>query len=155
MLGLHAGGDEHARLHSTIIRMIACAVEIKHDGKWYAGSLIEDAAGTTDEPSSRYALRLNPTLIRLYGDTQWTALDWQTRLQLRRNPLAQALHGYYSSHARPVPVKLATLREYTGSRNKQHASFKRQVREALDLLKEKEFLKDYRIEGDIVTVQRT
>jgi hypothetical protein len=154
MLGLHTGGDEHARLHSTIIRMVACAVEIKHNGKWYVGSLIEDGAGNIDEPSPRYALRLNPTLIRLYGETQWTALDWQTRSQLRRKPLAQALHGYYSSHARPVPVKLATLREYTGSRNPQMASFKRQVREALDLLKTKEFLTDYRIDGDLVTVHR-
>jgi hypothetical protein len=159
MLGLHTGGDEHARLHSTITRMIACAVEIRHNGKFYVGSLIEAGAGTDDDSGDgkpiHYALRLNRDLIRLYGETQWTALNWATRLELRRKPLAQALHGYYSSHASPVPVKLATLREYTGSRNTQAASFKRQVGEALKALKEKQFLKDYRIQGGLVTVWRS
>lgn len=153
-LGLHTGGDEHRRLHTTITRMIACAVEIKHDGRTYIGSLIEDGASIDTEPTKAYALRLNPTLIRLYGETQWTALNWGHRLKLRRKPLALALHGYYSTHARPVPVKLSTLQSYTGGANTQPADFKRKVSKALEELKELGFLTHYHFERDLVIVSR-
>ena len=153
-IGLHTGGAEHRRLHTTITRMIACAIEIKHDGQTYIGSLIEDAGAIDDQPTKHYAVRLNPNLIRLYGDTRWTALNWEQRRELRRKSLAQALHAYYSSHARPVPVKLATLRDYTGSRNTQAADFKRKVRNALTELKTIGFLNDFRFENDLVIVLR-
>jgi hypothetical protein len=91
---------------------------------------------------------------RLYGGTQWTAIDWKQRQYLRRHPLAQALHAFYSTHAKPHPIKLATLKEVTGSRNSQPASFKRQTRQALKALVDLGFLTRGDIEGDLVTVQR-
>ncbi|NMQ30027.1 TrfA family protein, partial [Candidatus Accumulibacter phosphatis] len=98
---------------------------------------------------------LHRELIRLYGETQWTAIDWQQRLNLRRKPLAQALHAYYSSHRMPHPVKLSTLQRYTGSRNQQAAGFKVKLRAALDELVKLAFLQSYSIEGDTVAVRRT
>jgi len=47
-----------------------------------------------------------------------------------------------------------TLQRLTGSRNTQAASFKRQLRTALDELVKIGFLESYNIEGDTVTVQR-
>ncbi|NMQ30154.1 TrfA family protein [Candidatus Accumulibacter phosphatis] len=152
-MGLNTGGDEHARLHKGITRLIACAVEITHEGRIYTGSLLEGS--TKDEITTRYVVRLHRELIRLYGETQWTAIDWQQRLNLRRKPLAQALHAYYSSHRMPHPVKLSTLQRYTGSRNQQAAGFKVKLRAALDELVKLAFLQSYSIEGDTVAVRRT
>ena len=152
-MGLNTGGDEHARLHKGITRLIACAVEITHEGRIYTGSLLEGS--TKDEITTRYVVRLHRELIRLYGETQWTAIDWQQRLNLRRKPLAQALHAYYSSHRMPHPVKLATLQRYTGSRNQQAAGFKVKLRAALDELVKLAFLQSYSIEDDTVAVRRT
>ena len=45
-------------------------------------------------------------------------------------------------------------RAYTGSRNKQAASFKRQVRTALSQLVEVGFLAAFEITGDLVNVKR-
>ena len=129
-LGLPTGGAHHRSLHSSIIRLTACAVEIIHDGKKYFGSLIE--SGVKDELSKHYVVRLNRDIIRLYGETQWTTIDWQQRLLLRRKPLAQALHAYFSSHRNPFPVSLGFLQQITGSRNTQAASFKRHCLHALD-----------------------
>jgi len=151
-LRLHTGNDEHKRLHSTIIRLAGGVSEITHQGKTYFGTLID--SGVKDELTKHYVIKLNPDLMRLYGETQWTALHWDTRLGLRRKPLAQALHGYYSSHQRPHPVKLSTLRDYTGSRNPQPASFKRQVKQALEELVKIQFLSHYQIKDDLVTVWR-
>lgn len=151
-LGLPTGNSQHKQLHSTILRLTACAVEVTHEGKTYFGPLI--MSGAKDELTRHYGVELNKGIIRLFGDNQWTALDWQQRQALRGQPLAQALHAFYSSHREPFAVKLATLQAYTGSRNKQMASFKRQVRAALDDLVSVGFLASYEFEGSLVRVRR-
>ena len=151
-LGQHTGLSQHKQLHSTIIRLTACAVEITHEGKTYFGPLVK--SGLKDELTSHYRIELNRELIRLFGDNQWTALDWQQRQQLRGKLLAQALHAFYSSHRQPFPIKLDTLRGYVGSRNIQRAGFKVKLRTALEELVSIGFLTGYDITGDAVTVVR-
>lgn len=151
-LGMHTGLSQHKQLHSTIVRLTACAVEITHEGKTYFGPLVK--SGLKDELTSHYRIELNRELIRLFGDNQWTALDWQQRQQLRGKHLAQALHAFYSSHRQPFPIKLDTLRGYVGSRNFQKAGFKVKLRAALTELVSIGFLKAYDIQGDMVCVDR-
>lgn len=151
-LGMHTGLSQHKQLHSTIIRLTACAVQITHEGKTYFGPLVK--SGLKDELTSHYRIELNRELIRLFGDNQWTALDWQQRQQLRGKHLSQALHAFYSSHKQPFPVKLDTLRGYVGSKNQQRAGFKSKLRIALDELVEIGFLRDYEIVDDILSVHR-
>ncbi len=144
--------QNYKRLHSAIVRLTACAVEVKCEGKEYMGSLIEETAKETT--TKHYVIRLNRKLINLFGENQFTAIDWQQRIQLRRKPLAMFLHAFYSSHAVPFPMKLETLRQISGSRSKQPADFKRKIKAALNGLVKIGFLIRYEIEGDIVTVQR-
>ena len=151
-LGLHTGLSQHKQLHSTIIRLTACAVEITHEGKTYFGPLVK--SGLKDDLTNHYRIELNRELIRLFGENQWTALDWQQRQQLRGKHLAQALHAFYSSHKQPFPVKIDTLRGYVGSKNQQKAGFKIKLRNALDDLQEISFLSGYEIAGDVVSVRR-
>ena len=152
-LGMHTGLSQHKQLHSTIIRLTACAVEITHEGKTYFGPLVK--SGLKDELTSHYRIELNRELIRLFGENQWTALDWQQRQGLRGKHLAQALHAFYSSHRQPFPIKLDTLRSYVGSKNFQKAGFKVKLRAALDELVKIGFLSGYAIDGDIVSVNRS
>lgn len=151
-LDLNTGGTEHRRLHEGITRLQACSVQITHEGKTYFGPLIK--SGIKDELTAHYTVELNRELIRLYGETQWTAIDWQQRRELRRKPLAQALHAYYSSHRQPFPVTLTFLQKITGSRNQQKAGFKVKLRAALEELVAIGFLTAYSLDGDRVTVQR-
>jgi TrfA protein len=151
-MGLNADGKQRRALHSSIIRLTACAVEIKGLRYPYAGPLIHELLG--DETTKSYHIQLNRKLINLFGDDDWTAIEWQQRLQLRRKPLAQALHAYFSSHQRPHPVKLKTLQELTGSKNVQSASFKRQVKTALTTLQKIGFLQSFTIEASLVTIER-
>ena len=149
---LNTGGKEHKRLHLGIIRLAACIVEVQHENKKYFGSLIK--SGVKDELTTHYTIELNRELIKLYGETNWTAIDWDQRLKLRRKLLAQALHAYYSSHRVPYPVKLSTLQLLTGSKNEQASSFKRQIRTALEHLIKIDFLHSYSIQGDSVIIKR-
>lgn len=151
-MGMPTGNSQHKQLHSILLRLTACAVEVTHEGKTYFGPLIK--SGAKDELTRHYGVELNKGIIRLFGENQWTALDWKQRQELRGQPLAQALHAFYSSHRQPFPVKLETLQAYTGSRNKQMASFKRQVRAALGQLVDVGFLFSYGFKEDLVHVQR-
>lgn len=152
-LGLPTGNSQHKQLHSTIIRLTACAVEVTHEGKTYFGPLIK--SGAKDDMTRHYGVELNKGIIRLFGENQWTALDWQQRQNLRGQPLAQALHAFYSSHKQPFAVKLETLKAYTGSRNKQAASFKRQLKIALQELVDVGFLASFELDDNLVHVRRS
>lgn len=151
-LGMETGKADYQMLDSTILRLIACAVDITHEGRSYAGPLVKSRR--KDETTRYYNIELNRELIKLFGENQWTALDWAQRQSIRKKPLAQALHAYFSSHRRPYPIKLGTLQAYTASRNKQIAGFKRQVVAALQQLVDIGFLVDFTITGDLVTVTR-
>ena len=151
-MGLGTGGSAHERLDDAILRMTACAVVIKTGTQTYMGSLIHDCI--IDEHTKHYKLTLNRHLIKLFGDSDWTAIDWEQRKQLRNKPLCLKLHEYYSSHDKPFPVSLEFLSDLTGCRNSQKASFKRQIKIALEGLVKIGFLKSYSIERDIVKIER-
>jgi hypothetical protein len=81
-----------------------------------------------------YNITLNPKLAALFAHG-WTALEWKQRQELRGKHLALWLQGYYASHAAPVPVKVETLRAWSGSRTKSLRAFRQNLRAALDQLK--------------------
>ncbi len=149
-LNLPTAGEHHKRLHDVIIRLTACAVEIKHAGTTFFGSLI--SSGVKNDETGHYTITLDKDIIKLYGKTEWTSVNWDQREKLKRKPLAQALHGYYSSHKTPHPIKIETLQKFTGGRNKQAAGFKIKVQKALEELVYVGFLKSYSIENNLVYV---
>jgi TrfA protein len=152
-MDLGTGGREYERLENSILRMVACAVVIKTEAQTYMGNLIHNCM--IDESTKYYRITLNRHLIKLFGENDWTAINWQERKQLRNKPLCLKLHDYYSSHEIPLPVSLEFLLNITGSTNSQKASFKRQVKTALEELVKINFLKEYFIQGEIVKVERT
>ena len=151
-LGQRTGKSQHEWLKYTFARLGSCSVEITHNGKTYFGSLIE--GGVRDEYTGQYVLNLNPGLVKLYGAGMWTAIDWEQRLLLRRKPLAQWLHGFYASHADPHPMKVETLHQLSGSRNKDKWGFKRDLIKALENLKTVGSILDFEIKNDLVYVKR-
>ena len=151
-MGLEIGGSGYERLNDAIVRMIACAVVIKTGTRTYMGSLIGGC--DINEHTKVYRLDLNRHLVKLFGENDWTAIDWEQRKQLRHKPLCLKLHDYYSSHEQPLPVSIEFLSDITGSVNKQKADFKRKVKTALEELVKISFLRGYSIERNIVKVER-
>jgi TrfA protein len=154
MMELSKGSNNYQSLDDSIRRLTACLVEVRDQNKRlrYGGSLIDWFE--VREDVEKYRIKLNRRLIVLFDDHGWTGIEWNQRLQLRGKSLASALHAYYSSHQTPFPVKLSTLQELTGSRNKQASSFKRQCCKALDDLVQVDFLENYQIDKNMVSVNR-
>lgn len=121
-------------LDSSLSRMNATAVEITVTGKngfSYEGSLI---MSVTRSKETGYLIQFDPKLLPLFSKGQFTHIDWKIRKLLSKKPIAQWLHGYYSSHAKPYPVKIETLKMMSGSKNKAYSSSKQNVENALESL---------------------
>jgi hypothetical protein len=151
-MGLNDGGEQRKVLYGSVLRLTACAVVIGANRKLYGGSLVESFI--VDEATGHYMIRLNCELINLFGDHDWTAINWQERKQLKQKPLASKLHDYYSSHEFPKPVTVEFIYNMTGSKNKDKYGFKAKLKTALDALVKIGFLENFSIEGSLVIVKR-
>jgi hypothetical protein len=151
-MGLPTGGTQYEQLEMSVQRMTACLVRIETERYIYGRSLIEGF--DIDKNTNKYRVQLSRDLIKLFGDNDWTAMNWEQRKQLKNKPLCLKLHDYYSSHEKPLPVSLGFLSNITGSVNKQKAGFKAKVKIALEELIKVGFLRSYSIEGNMLNVER-
>jgi len=151
-LGRKTGKSEHEWLKNSFARLMGCGIELTDqlERKTYGGSLLEFMR---DELSGRYVVIFNPKILKFY-EGGWTAIDWQDRQRLRGKPLALWLHGYLATHAKPYPIKIDTLRSFSGSGNKQTKSFKRSLVTALNELKGIGFIMGFDFDGDTVIINK-
>lgn len=156
LLGKTDAGSNRNTLHKRLMRLKANAIEVQQGRYSYAGSLIDDVYRDTE--THEYVLILNPKLRALFAADQFTQVDWSVRHALDGKPLAQWLHGYYASHAKPYPINVATLLKLSGSENTDPSSGRQTLRKALDALADasetngQPFSHDIR--GDLVHVQK-
>jgi hypothetical protein len=150
-LGHGSGNAQYKWLADVITRLVACEVELRTKDKAYGGNLV--ASWKRDEGTGAYKLTLNPDLVKLYGWNDWTAIDWKQRQLLRGKPLALWLHGFYSTHAQPFPMKVETLHQLSGSGTKTTRKFKQNLLAAFAQLEAATGIKGT-VEGDLVTVDR-
>jgi len=151
------GGKQHRALRADMFRLAAGTVSIRiaRDRIEVTGHhLLAKAA--QHEDSRYWVYRLDPDLAFLYGGESYTLIDWDKRLNLKGKDLARWLQLYLATHAKPFPVKVATLRELSGSRTKALRSFRGQLRLALDALISNHDIAQWWIaqQTDLVTVER-
>ena len=151
-LGRKTGKSEHEWLKNSFARLMGCGVELtnQQERKTYGGSLLEFMR---DDDSGRYVVIFNPKILTFY-EGGWTAIDWQDRQLLRGKPLALWLHGYLATHAKPYPIKIETIRSFSGSSNKEIRGFKRKLIAALNELKKIEFIMGFDFEGDNIIINK-
>lgn len=123
------GGKDVEWLKNAFRRLSSSVVEIKEGRRTYFGPMIHH--GTRDDESGHYVIEINPAIVALYGNDGWSQVEWSQRHALKRQPLAQWLHGFYITHAAPYPMKAETLHRLCGSEAKQMKHFRAELREAL------------------------
>jgi len=149
-------GINRNTLERRLSRMKATGIDVNVGRYGYEGSLIDEVY--RDKETREYVIRLNPKLSALFAADQFTQVDWNVRHALDGKPLAQWLHGYYSSHAKPYPVNVATLLKLSGSENADPSSGRQTLRKALDALTDASEASgqpfSYGIRCDLVHVQK-
>lgn len=156
LLGKTDAGSNRNTLHKRLMRLKANAIEVQQGRYSYAGSLIDDVYRDTE--THEYVLILNLKLRALFAADQFTQVDWSVRHALDGKPLAQWLHGYYASHAKPYPINVETLLKLSGSENEDPSSGRQKLRKALDALTDASTANgqpfSHDIRGDLVHVQK-
>jgi hypothetical protein len=156
VLGKTDTGINRDTLDRRLSRMKATGVDVTVGRYGYEGSLIDEVY--RDKETRQYVIRLNPKLSALFAADQFTQVDWTVRHALDGKPLAQWLHGYYASHAKPYPVNVATLLKLSGSENEDPSSGRQTLRKALDALADASTANgqpfSHDIRGDLVHVQK-
>lgn len=128
-IGRAGGGKNIEWLKGALTRLATSVVEIQDGKRAYFGPLIHH--GTRDDETGRYVIEVNPAIVALYGGDGWSQVEWSERMSLKGLPLAQWLHGFYTTHAAPYPMKVETLHRLCGSEAKQMKHFRAELREAL------------------------
>lgn len=131
-IGKDTGKSQHEWLRNAFRRLAASVVEIKDGKRAYFGPMLHH--GTRDDESGHYCIEINPAIVSLYGSDGWSAIEFEQRKALKRQPLAQWLHGFYTTHAAPYPIKVETIHRLSGSEAKQMKHFRAELREALEKL---------------------
>ena len=131
-IGRGNGKSQHEWLKGAFARLASSVVEIKDGHRAYFGPILHH--GGRDDQSGRYVIEMNPKIVELYGLDGWSSVEFSQRMALKKQPLAQWLHGYYSSHAKPFPVKIETLHRLCGSQNSAIKGFKQELKSALEKL---------------------
>lgn len=130
MMGLSDTGRNRDILEARITRLRANAVAIRQGRYDYIGGLLERAA--RDEETQEWVIVLDPNMRALFTPDQFTMIQWGVRRALSGQPLAQWLHGFYSSHAAPLPIKVETLYKLSGSEAGELWIFTQKLKKALD-----------------------
>jgi hypothetical protein len=156
MMGKTDTGKNRSTLQARIERLVANALTVKQGRYLYMGNLI--AGATKDEVTQEWVIELNPKLRPLFAADQFTQIEWAVRYELNGKPLAQWLHGFYSSHAKPFPIKVETLHRLCGSEAKRMSDYKIDLRRNLDSLAKASAIHgerfSYRICGDLVHIEK-
>lgn len=153
-LGRKIGKSQHKQLEDEITRLVSGTVIVRQKGIGkYIGHLVDNAF--KDDITRRWCYRFNPDLRALYGPNAYTLINWEQRISLRGKDLARWLHLYLVGHAAPFPVKVAKLKQLSGSRAKELKNFRGKLRLALNDLKEAHIIDDWMIDkNDLVHVRR-
>lgn len=127
--GGNIGKSDRKWLRKVLTRLTATAIEVTQGPYTYVGSLIDEYF--RDSTNSRYVVILNPRMKALFNRDGWTQIDWRIRHALIGHPLAQWLHGFYSTHAAPLPYKVETLHHLCGSESGESAKTNAERNKAL------------------------
>lgn len=153
-LGRGTGKTQHKQLHEELVRLRAGTAEITwtKEKKTFVGGLIKSAA--RDDETGRYVVELDKKMFTLY-ETGYSHVDFSQRQALGNNNLSKWLHGFYSSHAAPLPYKVQTIKTLCGSTSKDLRDFRRMLKKALDDLVTVGSIESWEIDSrDLVNVKR-
>lgn len=135
--GLTNTGKNQRELKERLRRLKFTLLEIEPDDprkqSSFHGSLISDFIRGPD--GKNWDIRLSPEVLLLFHDGHsW--VDWEIRQTLKGAPLAQWLHMFYLSHARPFKYSISRLHQISGSETKELRFFRGNVKKAMVRLEE-------------------
>lgn len=130
MLGRADTASNRNRLADRIDRLYECSLKFTYNGGMYKGRLLPEVA--RDPSNKQWVFSITGRMAALFGRVHYSQVNATIRRELDGKPLAQWLHCFYSSHAKPYPMNVDTLLRLSGSANETPRSANQKVRRALE-----------------------
>lgn len=128
-MGRKEGGADTKRFIESINRLQSAELKVEYGKYSFSGNLIRNVS----REHETYWIALDPSLANLFGRSGWTGVEVEQRKKLQKLPLAQWLHGFYSSHKNSQHFySVKKIRMLCGSRTTDLYGFKRDVKKALE-----------------------
>jgi hypothetical protein len=135
LLGAADTGINRRCLKRRLCRLNSGEVTILKDGDLlFNGPLLQNFC--QHEKSGYIVTCIDHQTRNMLATSDFTNLDWEIRQSLNGKLLAQWLHGYYSSHAAPIPIGTQTLKLFCGSKTVESYKFNQLLRCSLNDLRE-------------------
>lgn len=138
--------DSLFRLAQLNLNLTISPCKLYPSGFQFVGSLI--SLGRTTEHMGNngpVSIGMNDLLTHFFKDGCYHHENVEQRRALGKRMLAKALHSFYSSHQKPIPIGLETLHNLLNS-TQDAKHFKTSLTGALDALVGVGFLANYRFE---------
>ncbi len=156
-IGRGTSESEYQDLDTALRRLKRGLVDVKWTTRSkrlaYTGSLLDDFE--RDLNTKEYCVSLSPKIKTLFESSSFTHIEWDERQRLLRNPLAQWLHSYYSTHAKPFSVSIAFLQQTSGQESARPRDFAQSLRRALNILQTELGWSVEWLEGNLVKITRS
>lgn len=115
-IGRSLGTRSYEWLRDSLARLAFAGVTIANSNShecMVQDRMLEFYSNDTGEPN--VSICVSAAWASLFGVDSWTALAITNRQRLVGKPLAQWLAGFYSTHSRPIPLKISKLQTLCGS----------------------------------------
>jgi hypothetical protein len=147
-------------LYRSLRRLSNINVQIQFNTRrfsgFYGGGIINVLAISEVGNSERGIIRFSipPEFVRIFL-MDYTKIPMQQRLLLKGpgSQLAKWLHSYIYSHKTIFPVKVETLKNFSGSQTKELRDFRVKLKQALELLRENKDITTWTIDAETDLVQ--
>lgn len=156
-LGRGTGKSQHLQLKADMHRLLAGTVEIRANGIYYAGHLVDDIAQDEREPEHKrhWVYRINPKMAALFARNQFTLNNFEARQQLGQKYLAKWLQLWIESNAQQYPTGVETIRDRSGSQTSALKHFRAALKRALTDLQAVGIITGWEIDaGDLAHIAR-
>jgi hypothetical protein len=150
-IGRTGGKLNYDVLTESLTRLTDGLVVIKQGHVTFTGHLI--SSFIRDDDTRVYKVTFAEEIVKLFGYSTFTRLQWKERRALKGKALPLWLHGFYSSHAQPYPLTVEYLHKLCGSRNAAMKSFRAALKRAFKELEKVTGMKAT-FEGNTVIVER-
>ena len=146
----------YAIVNQSIERLANCTIKIvsaKHSKAAYMPMIVLHRSNEGfKNNATKFTYSVHPDLAVIIAGKTMSYLEWEPTKKLK--PIERRLYGYIVSHAIPAPLEVKTFYKTCKSQNKNMASFRQEIRRALQTLMDKKLLIRGWVAGDEIHFER-
>jgi hypothetical protein len=153
-MDVQVGGTVGSAIKTSLSALKSANITVKQKTKGrtrsYSAGIITSIANEEAESTHTYEVKINKTIVDMFQCNDFTFLNTKIRRELK-SKLAKWIHGYYSTHAKPIPMSIELIRKLSGSQISDLNDFKKELKKVTKQIQDVSSKYGDHFKGDIVS----